>query len=138
MARRPLEREPLYLDGGRRTTQLMRDSLGRARENGSDMQEAPQCPWCKMDAAEGPTSVCQSAHCDCGAIGLGASPDDTDEIVDEAIRIFQVRTEETSRGFNDLLLADVVRSGVEVRGGLLQSDLSNPFPSWRWMWFRKL
>jgi hypothetical protein len=28
VARRPLEREGLYLDGGRRTTQLMRDSLG--------------------------------------------------------------------------------------------------------------
>ena len=28
MARRPLEREEVYLDGGRRTTQLMRDSLG--------------------------------------------------------------------------------------------------------------
>ena len=29
MARRPLEREEVSLDGGRRTTQLMRDSLGR-------------------------------------------------------------------------------------------------------------
>ncbi len=29
MARRPLEREPICLDGGRRTPQLMRDSLGR-------------------------------------------------------------------------------------------------------------
>ena len=28
MARRPLEREQVCLDGGRRTTQLMRDSLG--------------------------------------------------------------------------------------------------------------
>jgi hypothetical protein len=28
VARRPLERELVYLDGGRRTTQLMRDSLG--------------------------------------------------------------------------------------------------------------
>ena len=28
MARRPLEKEDLCLDGGRRTTQLMRDSLG--------------------------------------------------------------------------------------------------------------
>ena len=31
MARRPLEREPIYLDGGRRTTQLMRDWLGGCR-----------------------------------------------------------------------------------------------------------
>ena len=31
MARRPLETEQVYLDGGRRTTQLMRDSLGRTR-----------------------------------------------------------------------------------------------------------
>jgi hypothetical protein len=28
VAQRPLEREPVFLDGGRRTTQLMRDSLG--------------------------------------------------------------------------------------------------------------
>ena len=32
MARRPLERERVCLDGGRRTTQLMRDSLGSADE----------------------------------------------------------------------------------------------------------
>ena len=32
MARRPLEREQVYLDGGRRTTQLMRDSLGGSVE----------------------------------------------------------------------------------------------------------
>jgi hypothetical protein len=30
VARRPLEKERISLDGGRRTTQLMRDSLGRA------------------------------------------------------------------------------------------------------------
>ncbi|HET7250521.1 MAG TPA: hypothetical protein VFI79_11785 [Gemmatimonadales bacterium] len=30
MARRPLEKEQVHLDGGRRTTQLMRDSLGGA------------------------------------------------------------------------------------------------------------
>jgi hypothetical protein len=30
VARRPLEKEQVHLDGGRRTTQLMRDSLGRA------------------------------------------------------------------------------------------------------------
>jgi hypothetical protein len=32
VARRPLERERVYLDGGRRTTQLMRDSLGSNRD----------------------------------------------------------------------------------------------------------
>ena len=31
MARRPLEKELVHLDGGRRTTQLMRDSLGSKR-----------------------------------------------------------------------------------------------------------
>jgi hypothetical protein len=34
VARRPLEREPIYPDGGRRTTQLMRDSLGSYRSKG--------------------------------------------------------------------------------------------------------
>jgi len=33
VARRPLERERIDLDGGRRTTQLMRDSLGRRRKH---------------------------------------------------------------------------------------------------------
>jgi hypothetical protein len=32
VARRPLEREGIYLDGGRRTTQLMRDSLGGVQQ----------------------------------------------------------------------------------------------------------
>jgi len=35
VARRPLEREQVYLDGGRRTTQLMRDSLGSATSDPS-------------------------------------------------------------------------------------------------------
>jgi hypothetical protein len=38
VARRPLEREPVYLDGGRRTTQLMRDSLGSRT---GDMSHTP-------------------------------------------------------------------------------------------------
>jgi len=39
VARRPLEREGVYLDGGRRTTQLMRDSLGGATK--SENMQAP-------------------------------------------------------------------------------------------------
>jgi hypothetical protein len=35
VARRPLERERIGLDGGRRTTQLMRDSLGSSAMRGS-------------------------------------------------------------------------------------------------------
>ena len=36
MARRPLEREQVCLDGGRRTTQLMRDSLGGGHHEQAD------------------------------------------------------------------------------------------------------
>jgi hypothetical protein len=42
VARRPLEREQVYLDGGRRTTQLMRDSLdGGGYESMVDRLKAP-------------------------------------------------------------------------------------------------
>ena len=97
-----------------------------------------QCPWCKKVVAQGPPSICETARCECGAIGLGAPVEDTDEIVDEAIGIFGVQPEETSRGFTDLLLADVVRAGIDVRGGLLVFDRGDPFPRRRWIWFRKL
>jgi hypothetical protein len=40
VARRPLEKEGLYLDGGRRTTQLMRDSLGTPAMHDSDSDRA--------------------------------------------------------------------------------------------------
>ena len=39
MARRPLERERIYRDGGRRTTQLMRDSLGSGTDTMSFLAE---------------------------------------------------------------------------------------------------
>jgi hypothetical protein len=38
---RPLEREQVHLDGGRRTTQLMRDSLGSATSSASRPQKEP-------------------------------------------------------------------------------------------------
>ena len=102
--------------------------------------KGPQCPWCKKAVVPEPPLPlrCERARCACGAIGLCADVRDTDEIVDEAIDIFGVQPEETSRGFNDLLLADVVRAGVDVRGGPLIYNGDDPFPRRRWMWFRRV
>jgi len=61
---------------------------------------------------------------------------ESDEIVDDAIDLFGVETLESSRGFNDLLLADIVRSGVDVRGGKLDSSVS--MIRLRIIWFRKI
>src|SRR5262245_27903772 len=48
----------------------------------------------------------------CGAIGICAPLRDSDEIVDDAVRIFGVHFESTSTGFTDLQLVDVARAGV--------------------------
>ncbi len=54
MARRPLERERIDLDGGRRTTQLIRDSLG-----GKAMEQAAILAVCLMTSLA--TGVAESA-----------------------------------------------------------------------------
>ena len=103
------------------------------------MHEVLRCPWCQSVAEIAPDlrTLSKAVRCACGALGFCANVEDTDEIVDDAIDIFGVRTEETSRGFTDLLLADVVRAGVDVRGGPLAFDGDDPFPRRRWIWFRK-
>ena len=79
------------------------------------------CPWCDTPALRRSKkkTVCECRECSCGAIGLSATVNDSDEIVDDAIGLFGVETLDSSRCFYDLLLADVVRSGIDVRGGKL-------------------
>ena len=60
---------------------------------------------------------------------------DTDEIVGDATNLFQLGWQAGSVGFTDLQLADIVRSGIDVRGGMLDPD--DLFPSHRVIWFRK-
>lgn len=101
--------------------------------------EVWRCPWCGEIAKRAtiPEPLSESRTCDCGAIGLTAAVRDSDEIIDDAINIFGVRTRETSKGFSDLLLADVAQSGVEVRGGTLAGGPEG-LPTHRWVWFKKL
>ena len=99
-------------------------------------QEKWLCPWCQQLAASETNGVlCESRTCDCGAIGLSAPVVDSDEIIDDAIGLFNVRIREESRGFNDLILADIALSGVDIRGGLLEGT---PLPTHRLIWFKKL
>ena len=95
------------------------------------------CPWCEVEVSgqSERSTLCECRECSCGAIGLSAPVEDSDEIVDHAIGQFGVERQESSRGFNDLLLADIVRSGVDVQGGRL--DPGDPFPRYRLIWFRK-
>ena len=95
------------------------------------------CPWCDTPALHDSAkrTVCACRECSCGAIGLSAPIRDSDAIVGDAIGLFQVETLESSVGFTDLQLADIVRSGVDVRGGKLDPD--DLFPSHRVIWFKK-
>ena len=95
------------------------------------------CPWCDTLAVQRSAKqiICECRECSCGAIGLSAPVHDSDEIVDDAITLFGVETSESSRGFNDLLLADIARSGIEIRGGKLEPGDS--LPTQRIIWFKK-
>jgi hypothetical protein len=100
--------------------------------------EVWRCPWsgevAKHETTPAPSS--ESRTCDCGAVGLTAAIHDSDEIIDDAIRLFGVRTREASKGFSDLLLADVAQAGVEVRGGAV-AGMQGGLPARRWIWFRR-
>ena len=99
-----------------------------------------KCPWCDKEAIlANSKSLCASRICGCGAVGFAAPPQDSDEIIDDAIGYFQVRTRSESCGFDALFLQDIQSSGIEIREGLLIEDPSTPFPDWklRHLWFRR-
>ena len=99
-------------------------------------KEQWMCPWCQQLATrETKGTLCESRTCDCGAIALSAPVADSDEIIDDAIGLFNVQIREESRGFNDLILADIALSGVDVRGGALKGT---PLPTHRSIWFKRL
>ena len=98
-------------------------------------QEKWKCPWCHQTATrETERVICESRTCDCGAIALSARVEDSDEIIDDAVNVFGVHIQETSCGFSDLIIADIVQSGVEVKGGILEGA---PLPTKRCIWFRR-
>jgi hypothetical protein len=97
------------------------------------------CPWCGQQATLKTECrvICYSKTCTCGAIALGAPPWDFDEIVDDAIGIFEVEIRPESRGFDSRLLDDVQRSGVEMRMGALVRPDEGPPLEYQYIWFRK-
>jgi hypothetical protein len=83
--------------------------------------------------------ICYTRTCECGAIALGAPPWDTDEIIDDAIGLFGVEIRPQSRGFDSILMGEILRSGVEVRMGELVQGVSE-MPEglkYQFIWFRR-
>jgi hypothetical protein len=98
-----------------------------------------QCPWCNSIAANesGLDTLCESRSCSCGALGLAHPSVDLDELVDEAIGIFQARINPSSHGYNDLLLEDVRQSGVEIVIGQCVDKPGGLLTRYQHIWFRK-
>jgi hypothetical protein len=96
------------------------------------------CPWCgevASDPANAP-GICESRNCTCGAMGIGAPPWDTDEIIDDAIAIFGI-AEGFLTSFDADRVAGLQRVGVEVvEGQSVPADGSNRFEL-RVLWFRR-
>jgi len=114
--------------------------LGTTSWNGSMPDAEPDwlCPWCQAVATLPSDSrgICESRRCECGALGIGAPPWDTDEIIDDAIGIFGI-----AEGYLTPLDSDRVaglrRVGVEVaEGRRIPPSASNRFEL-RVLWFRK-
>jgi hypothetical protein len=97
------------------------------------------CPFCgKLATLETEQPVlCDSRTCSCGAIALAAPIVDTDEIVDDALGIFEVQIREDSRGYDALMLEDLRRAGVEIREGELAQVREGFWGEYTSMWFRR-
>jgi len=98
-------------------------------------EEKWKCPWCEGVATTVRKSICDSRQCDCGAIAIGAGEDDWDEVTDEAIGVFKVKTRPESAGWDAMLREDIQRAGIEIRKGVTASDLGRPV--YQYMWFRR-
>ena len=103
-----------------------------------DQNAAWECPWCGS-IADRPADyrvICQSRLCVCGALGLGAPPHDTDEIIDDAINIFGIADGYLTE-FNADRLAGLRAIGVEIAEGRRIPRSTNDRVEIRVLWFRK-
>ncbi len=80
------------------------------------------CAFCSRVATleSSPRPLCESRTCSCGAIALANRPCDFDEITDDAIRLFAVPIRPESRGWEQALRQDILRSGVEIKPGAIR------------------
>jgi hypothetical protein len=97
-----------------------------------------RCPFCGQIAEHQtePQPLSDSRTCSCGAIALGAACVDRDEIIDDAIGLFRVRTRPESKGFNPALLEDIMRN-VEVREGASLRVDNSTWGERQYLWFRR-
>ena len=79
------------------------------------------CAFCGRLATleTSPRTLCESRTCSCGAIALANRPCDFDEITDDAIRLFAVPIRPESCGYDLAARLDILRSGVEMRPGVV-------------------
>lgn len=98
-----------------------------------------RCPFCDRVAGDAPPgrTLCAARRCGCGAVGLSAPAVDTDEIIDDAIGLFDVGVRDASRGHDAALLEDVRRAGIEVREGWSGGSGLHPWGPQRTLWFRR-
>jgi hypothetical protein len=98
------------------------------------------CPFCGTVATRETERrvLCDSRTCSCGAIALAAPKVDTDEIVDDALGLFRVPVRQESRGYDGLLIEDMLRAGVEIQMGEAAQVQEGFWGEYTSMWFRRL
>ena len=97
-----------------------------------------ECPWCAL-LADRPADlrvICQSRICVCGALALGAPPEDTDEIIDDAINVFGIADGYLTELDSDRV-AGLKALGVEVAEGRRIAPSAEHHAEIRVLWFRK-
>jgi len=80
--------------------------------------------------------ICQSRICVCGALALGAPPEDTDEIIDDAINVFGIADGYLTELDSDRV-AGLKALGVEVAEGRRIAPSAEHHAEIRVLWFRK-
>ncbi len=101
-------------------------------------QHTWECPWCGS-LADRPSSlrvISYSRICLCGALALAAPPEDSDEIIDDAINVFGIADGYLTE-FNSDRIAGLRAIGVDV----IEGQRIEPTPSipsrYRVLWFRQ-
>ena len=96
-----------------------------------------QCPWCRRlaDVSADLTVICESRSCQCGALALGAPPEDVDEIIDDAINVFGPIADGYMTEFDRDRIAGLRQIGVEVAGN--DAVVPSESTDFRIMWFRR-
>jgi hypothetical protein len=99
------------------------------------------CPFCNRVATQptNPKPLCDSRTCRCGAVVLGASVGDVDEITDDAVGLFGIPTRPESAGCDVAQRLDILRAGVAIRPGVVRVEEHGTGPARRvqYVWFRR-